>query len=139
MIFLISMLTSAKLQNTIFPIFSSFRSRSEVCLLVHYLYQHLPKDVVISPCLQFKDEYTEVKKNLILSMKNEVDLLMSSFNAHNISEEMRKSYIKLMSSQTVGTLTIPKINYHRIRTVLVKKECITDTLFKSISLDAHLF
>lgn len=93
---------------------------------------------MISPRLQFKEEYTEVKKNLILSMKNEVDLLMSSVNAHNISEEMRKSYVKLMSSQTVGTLTIPKSNYNRIRTVLVKKECLTDNLFKNISLDAQL-
>lgn len=113
--------------------FFFYRNEKEICLLIHYLYQIFPEDTIIFPCNHFKDEYLKLTENVVISMKSEIDLLISSFNIHNVSDELRKNYPKLMSSHKVGTVSIPKAAYQRIRTVLVKKECITDSVFKNLT------
>lgn len=86
---------------------------------------------MISPALKSKNEVSEAKKDVVVAMKNELDIILSSFNVYNVSDNLRKNYSELMASESVGTIIIPE-TYHRIRTALVKRECTTDGLIKNI-------
>ncbi|KFM78251.1 hypothetical protein X975_09714, partial [Stegodyphus mimosarum] len=107
------------------------RNEEETFLLVQYLYQYLPADIVIFPSTATSDETLHLKKKIVYAMKEEIDLMAASLNIHNVSDQLKKDYTEVASFQA-GTIIIPKETFCRIRKVLVKKEWITDNFVRQL-------
>ncbi|KAG8172737.1 hypothetical protein JTE90_013928 [Oedothorax gibbosus] len=104
---------------------------NESSLLIQFLYQQLPEDIIILPQGTTLSEFHEHQHQAICTMKEEVDLLLSTISIHNVTEKMGPD--NLPSLNEAGTVVIPKETFLRVRKALVKKECTTDNVVQEMT------
>ncbi|GIY70165.1 uncharacterized protein CDAR_176592 [Caerostris darwini] len=103
------------------------KNEKETLLLEKYLHQYLPSDVLILTNGMTIDESKQLKQSAVFCMKEEVDLLFSMLNIHNMQETCEKLGV------LPGTVVLSKENFLRIRKALHKKECRTDNVMQRLS------
>ncbi|XP_055945022.1 uncharacterized protein LOC129975817 [Argiope bruennichi] len=103
------------------------RNEKEIALVEKYLYQILPSDILILANGISTNESIQLKQQAVCCMKDELDLLLSMLNIHNVQEPVEKYGVQ------PGSVIISKENFLRIRKVLLKKECRTDNIMQILS------
>ncbi|GBM54235.1 hypothetical protein AVEN_213716-1 [Araneus ventricosus] len=103
------------------------KNEKETALVEKYLYQRLPSDVLILANGISSDESIQLKQQAVCCMKDELDLLLSMLNIHNVQGPAEKFDVQ------PGTVVISKEKFLRIRKALLKKECRTDNVMQILS------